>query len=477
LSLRSLKGEEPVAPPMLDEALQKKEAAERALAEKSAAARAESARSNIGLQEVRPMLPADSALVAFMRYDRTTVDTASTAITSRIVPSYIAFVIRSDREATVAVPLGSATRIESAVAAWREQVGGQMIAARTTVDPERAYRVAGAQLRRIIWTPIAARIAGVRHVFIVPDGAINLVSFASLPEGTNRYLIEEGPVIHYLSTERDLVLNDVPPSAGGLLAVGGPAFDEQVSSPAANARRSSCATLGYVHFEDLPGSRNEATEVATIWKSLSGGEAKLLSGRAATETAVKQAFVGRRVVHLATHGYFLNSRCASASIGSTRSVGGLALGTASLSTLMENPLLLTGLAFAGANLRSRSQDDDGLLTAEEVAGLNLQDTEWVVLSACDTGAGQIKAGEGVFGLRRAFQIAGARTIIMSLWSVEDQATRSWMRDLYDARFVRHFTTTEAVRAASLNAVRARRARGQSTHPFYWAGFVSAGDWR
>src|SRR5262245_57374137 len=121
--------------------------------------------------------------------------------------------------------------------------------------------------------------------------------------------------------------------------------------------------------------------------------------------------------------------------------------------------------------------DDGILTAEEVAGLNLQGTEWAVLSACDTGVGAITAGEGVFGLRRAFQIAGARTVIMSLWSVDDQATRAWMRALYRARFQRKLSTADALRAASLDVLRDRRARRLGTHPFYWAAFVGAGDWR
>jgi CHAT domain-containing protein len=141
---------------------------------------------------------------------------------------------------------------------------------------------------------------------------------------------------------------------------------------------------------------------------------------------------------------------------------------------------LSGLAFAGANLRSNARtdrNDDGILTAEEVTGLNLEGTEWVVLSACDTGTGQIKAGEGVFGLRRAFQIAGVRTVIMSLWSVEDQSTRTWMRALYIERFQKGASTADAVRNASVQVLQARRARSESTHPFYWAAFVAAGDWR
>ena len=134
---------------------------------------------------------------------------------------------------------------------------------------------------------------------------------------------------------------------------------------------------------------------------------------------------------------------------------------------------------AGANRRAqaRADEDDGILTAEEVASLDLHGVEWAVLSACDTGVGEIKAGEGVFGLRRAFQVAGARTVVMSLWSVEDQSTRAWMRALYEGRFERHLSTADAVHQASLTVLRDRRAKGQSTHPFFWAAFVAAGDWR
>src|SRR4029079_2870785 len=139
-----------------------------------------------------------------------------------------------------------------------------------------------------------------------------------------------------------------------------------------------------------------------------------------------------------------------------------------------NPLALSGLAFAGANVRAAAvTGDDGILTGEEVAGLNLQGSEWAVVSAFDTGLGEIRAGEGVFGLRRAFQIAGAKTVIMSLWSVDDEATRVWMRALYQGRLARHLDTADAVHEASLSVLRQRRAAHQSTHPFYWAAFVAA----
>jgi CHAT domain-containing protein len=141
-------------------------------------------------------------------------------------------------------------------------------------------------------------------------------------------------------------------------------------------------------------------------------------------------------------------------------------------------LLLSGLALAGANRRESAPDDgeDGILTAEEVASLDLSGVEWAVLSACETGIGQVQAGEGVLGLRRAFEVAGARTLILSLWPVEDAAAREWMRGLYEGR-LEGLTTAEAVRQASLKVIQRRRQAGRSAHPAFWGAFVATGDWR
>jgi CHAT domain-containing protein len=144
----------------------------------------------------------------------------------------------------------------------------------------------------------------------------------------------------------------------------------------------------------------------------------------------------------------------------------------------ESPLILSGLALAGANHRDQASlgEEDGILTAEEVTSLDLRGVQWVVLSACDTGLGRIEVGEGVLGLRRAFEIAGARTVIMSLWPVGDLATEEWMRDLYRARSA-GLLTAEAVRQAGLEVLRERRRAGADTHPSSWGAFVAAGDWR
>ena len=102
---------------------------------------------------------------------------------------------------------------------------------------------------------------------------------------------------------------------------------------------------------------------------------------------------------------------------------------------------------------------------------------WAVRSGCDSGVGEVRAGEGVFGLRRAFRLAGVGTLIMSLWPVEDEAARQWMEALYDGRFIKELGTAEAVQQASLQMLNERRQQGDTTHPFFWAPFVASGDWR
>jgi CHAT domain-containing protein len=374
-----------------------------------------------------------------------------------------------------------------------------------------SYRTAGAALRRRVWDPLGEHLKGAATAFVVPDGTLNVVSLAALPVGQMKYLLDEGPVIHYLTAERDLVASPSPSAVTqGLLAVGGAAFNDatlfaRTSKPApaplaatsstntvaslravsSDTLRTGCGALQSMQFTPLAGTSREVRDVAALWTDSS---ADVLEGHAATEQAFKQKAPGRRVIHLATHGFFLGNDCVQ--VGTTRSVGGLVTAQAkpasrpgqtkrSNAALTANPLLMSGLALAGANRRAAAgpDEDDGILTSEEVTALNLEGVEWAVLSACDTGLGEVKAGEGVFGLRRAFQVAGVRTVIMSLWPVDDQATRIWMRALYQGRLQKRLSTADAMHQASLSVLQNRRANHQSTHPFYWAAFVAAGDWR
>jgi CHAT domain-containing protein len=192
---------------------------------------------------------------------------------------------------------------------------------------------------------------------------------------------------------------------------------------------------------------------------------------------------GNRILHVATHGFFVNGKC-PAGLSGTRGIGLLlaADGEDAPQTKaqdLQNPLLLSGLALAGANTRERAQPDadDGILTAQEIAALDLSSVRWAVLSACETGTGEVLNGEGVLGLQRAFRVAGTRTLITSLWPVQDEATRRWMKAFYQAGVGSGLETIDAVRQASLTVLRERRERGEDTHPFYWAAFIASGDWR
>ena len=137
----------------------------------------------------------------------------------------------------------------------------------------------------------------------------------------------------------------------------------------------------------------------------------------------------------------------------------------------------SGLALAGANAREKalSGEDDGILTSEEIATLDLSTIDWAVLSACQTGLGEIHAGEGVLGLRRAFEVAGTRTVIMTLWKVNDQSAAMWMEALYEQRLRGRKSTADAVREATLQMLQAQRSRTGSAHPFHWGPFVAVGD--
>ncbi|HEY7185476.1 MAG TPA: CHAT domain-containing protein [Vicinamibacterales bacterium] len=450
---------------VLQEARGNSELAEQALAERSADFRSERSRAQIGLDEVKAALPDDSALVAFVRHDRTVLPDATKSSTqrsqsaSRVVSSYLALVTRKGRP-SVAVPIGPAYTI-----------------------------------------PVAPLLGDATRVFIVPDGTLNLVPFSALPVGQRSYMIERLPLVHYLSAERDVVPSPHEGGSGGhgLLALGGPAFDDatlfgggkgqpgsstKASSSLRGAGRSAdlpcdvALSVQAMTFPSLDGALQEVHELSRVWNTSAASHAeasRVLVGHEASEQTLKKEASLYRVLHLATHGFFLRDSCPPA-----RAVGGLvsASKNPSAGVPVENALLLSGLALAGANRRQAASpnEDDGILTAAEVASLNLGGVEWAVLSACDTGLGEIRAGEGVFGLRRAFQIAGVRTVIMSLWSVDDQATRNWMRVLYEGRFQKALDTADAVREASLTVLRSRRAKGQSTLAFYWAAFVAA-DWR
>lgn len=444
-----------------------------------------------GLAEIAGAIPEGDALVAYVRYralvDSLPSDSWNGAFTAR----YLAFV--NDTAGRVHVrPLGDAATIDSLVAVWRQEVSFRGTGSPLPGAREAAYREAAEPLRQRVWDPLVPLVAGAGRVFVVPDGSLHVVDLATLPTDDG-YLIEGASTFHTLTTERDLLCCNGADDGrrGGLFALGNPDFDapgaallarvdgETNPSPGASdglpfrGPSSTCEELKSLRFTPLSASAEEVRDIARLWRrALETREVApdapidIVTGPDAREELFKaRAGDGYRIIHVATHGFFLGDACPS-SAGS-----GLSLG--------DSPLAHAGLGLAGANLRGANDGavDDGILTAEEIGTLALDGVEWVVLSACDTGLGRNQSGEGVLGLRRAFQIAGAGSVIMSLWPVRDDLTRSWMQALYRARLMDGRSTAAAVRDAGRSLLESRRERGASTHPFYWAGFVASGGWR
>lgn len=414
------------------------------------------------------------ALVSYVRFNfRGAADRSRT-------PHYAASILKAKDELPTWVNLGPAAEVDRLIEAWHAHFDPGRLNAATPG----AFRAPGQALRQALWDPVADHLDGSKTAYIVPDSAVHLVSLTGLPVEQDAYLIDEGWLFHYLTAERDLMgIHDSSPSdSRGLLVVGNPAFNRRKNPASATTYRGQvpdCKGFRSRAFATLPGTSEEARVVKKLWAEEVGEPIEFLTGRKATEAKLKNSVSGHRVLHLATHGFFLGRDCAPGS-EALRGIGSMSPRRRPEEIEepnIENPLLLSGLILAGANHRTAGEDvdgEDGVLTAEEIGTLDLRGVELAVLSACETGAGSATEGEGMFGLRRAFLLAGARTVVTNLWQVEDRNARIWIERLYQERFVAGRPIPEAMHTASQHVLDLRRKAGLDTHPFYWAGWLAAG---
>jgi len=423
---------------------------------------------DVDADAVAAELPADSALVEFVRFGRVSFPGPG----GQPVRTYAAFVLHSCEPRTVTlVELGAAADIEVMVGGYRRALSetvrsGSVIVARAPGAPRRVE----AQLRETLFDPLLPALGGVRRIFLAPAAELSRLPFQTLPVGNGRRLVDDYS-ISYLSVGRDLLRFSASargwPAAPVILA--DPAFDlTQAEEPPpwspGTGSRSRELPRGLRPFSRLPGARREGDTVA----GLLGTQA--LVGDHALKARV-ESVRSPVVLHFATHGFSLPGRPPAGDVdsGAPATVrAGAPPGEAAL----ENPLLRCGLALAGANtwLRTGSvhaDAGDGILSGEDAAALDLGDTELVVLSACDTGLGDVHVDEGVLGLPRAFLLAGAKTVVMSLWTVPDDQTYLLMTKMY-ARLLAGVPRAQALREAQL-AVKAR-----FPDPAYWGGFVCVG---
>jgi CHAT domain-containing protein/tetratricopeptide (TPR) repeat protein len=416
-------------------------------------------------------------------------------------PHYEAFVLtvaaRPPGYAVARVDLGPAAPIERAVRGWRDAIEG---------DGTASERSGAAAVRQLVWDKVEPFLTGRHTVVVVPEGDLTRVPWAALPgKAADTFLVEERGVCTAVHGQHlyDLLTRD-PPGRDAFLVVGGVRYDARPRGlvEAASSRAPALSPGPRQKWEFLPGTLLEAEAVAAAWK---GKAPEVLIGAQADKAAVCARMPGARFVHLATHGYFADREFASA-IRHDPARDVFAAGGA----IGRNPLLLSGLALAGANPPAEStpatRSGGGILTGEEVVDLNLSGAELVVLSACDTARGGSAGGEGVYCLQRAFSLAGARATVATLWRVNDAAASLLMSEFYSNLWVKKLPKLEALRQAQVAVLRSpervasqeKRLRGElasrglgakseplsaggrstgRTPPALWAAFVLAGDFR
>ncbi|HUK90227.1 MAG TPA: CHAT domain-containing protein, partial [Blastocatellia bacterium] len=464
------------------------------------------------IEAVRAALPSGSALVEFAIY-RPPELTASPSQRSFQPARYVAYILRPTGEISWK-DLGEAAPLDEAVERFRAALR----------DPNR--RDVDAVSRAVdqkLMQPIRPLLGGASHLLISPDGQLSLIPFAALLDENRRFLVERYSM-SYLTSGSDLLRpRPAVASGAGPLVIADPLFGEPASSskPASNASppdvpspsahaaaagdgkrlesrfgaepeagsqsartseaklQSEAPDLSEVYFAPLGPTAEEAKAIGALFP-----DATILTGARATKEAIKQSINhsgAPRILHIATHGFFLPDRPAAGGVvgkrapaSETNKVRAPAENSFAnpLESPAENPLLRSGLALAGANFRKSDRDDTGILTALEASGLNLWGSKLVVLSACDTGVGQVRNGEGVYGLRRAFVLAGAEALVMSLWPVSDYVTRELMIAYYK-NLNAGLGRSESLRRVQLEMLGRKNRR----HPFYWASFIQSGDWR
>jgi len=347
----------------------------------------------------------------------------------------------------------------------------------------------GTELRKRLWEPLAAHLEGVKVVLVSPDGPLHGLPWSALPgshPGTflvHEYAFAVVPVpqlLPELLRGKPRLANQQP----SLLLAGGIDFGQE-NTREEEARAGKLPPVPV--YRPLPGTESEVNDLEKRFRrTFPQAPPPLVLGEdQATKQAILAAAPAHRFLHLATHGFFagesessilLAERRAALERGDLRLLAGVA---------GRHPGLLSGLVFAGVN-RSDRRPEETILTALEAADLELGQVELVVLSACNTGRGQVAGGEGVLGLQRAFQLAGARSVVASLWRVPDEETHQLMREFYRRVWSdKPVPRAEALRQAQLWMLENWKPRGGLERPapqgppppYVWAAFVLSGDWR
>jgi CHAT domain-containing protein/Tfp pilus assembly protein PilF len=434
----------------------------------------------IELDAVRKRIAADAVLIEMARFEVHDFRVRGKSGRWRTT-RYAAWVIPPEGEGErdiELVDLGEAAALEAAIEESRSLLSRAPERCRELGEPD-AERELVTKMRTLadeLWQPLAPHVGSAKKIILSPDSALWLVPWAALPLGDDHYLVEDVE-LQYVVSGRDLLAEHRPSQGTGRsLILADPDFDllprdaeselrrlvPQAVDPAPGDTRGALVTTRLPHVNRLPGTGAEAALVAPKLERYTHVAPDVRTNRQALEGVLKWLPESRpspEVIVLSTHGYFLPDGTLSLADGQP------------LSLALQNPLLRCGLLLAGCNQPHAAGQDDGVLTGLEIVGLDLRGTRLVVLSACETGVGQIHSGEGVAGIRQAFQLAGAASVVATLWQVPDRESVQLMSTFFENL---EETAPSALREAQLALIRGRRERFEAAHPFFWAAFTVTG---
>ena len=425
----------------------KEETLERQLAAKSSTFQRQT--QAITVEAISKKIPPKALLVEFVVYKDHYRNTKYAAVTVNSDGDYQWF------------PLGSASEIDNLSVQFIQQLSSRQ-----------PYEETATKLYQKIIKPLQSKLAGKRHVLISPDGQLNLIPFEALID--QQHLVEQYQ-LSYLSSGRDLLQYDSSepyknPSSIVAFPTYGKATEtlESITSIASQGEKSRAIDVYTAAWSKLPGTKSEAKSI----RKLLGKKTNVVLEEDATELYIK-SLESPKILHIATHGFFLSD--IETSDGDTRGQKPIAIQQRvkpTPSTSSAESLVRSGLVLASVYQQRSGKGQDGVLTAKEFASLELMGTRLVTLSACETGVGAVKNGQGVFGLRRSMVLSGAETSLMSLWKVSDEGTKNLMQKYYK-RLNKKEGRSDALRSIQLELLQSKRY----SHPFYWAAFVVSGDWK
>ncbi len=421
----------------------------------------------VAIEAVQKQIPTDAVLIELFRYSpfnpKAALDKDKWGN-----PRYVAYILHSQGEPKW-VDLGEAATLEPSIQTFRQAIGRNPKNPDRDSDPQLTIaevKQSARELDKKLMQPIRPLLGNARHLLISPDSQLNLIPFAALVDEQNRFLLETYDIT-YLSSGRDLLhlkrtginlQNPVlfsDPDFGNpsdkLIGLIGRNPCESKIAPRDKEKGEEITPLVNIIFCPIPNVAAETNAILTLLP-----QSRLLSHSQATKAAAKQ-LRSPSILHFATHGFFLPDPP----------------NTNPDTPIRQNPLSRSALVLANFNQRQSCSDSDsncnGLLTAQDVTTIDLRGTKLVFLSTNETGLGEVINGEGVYGLRRAFTLAGAESQVMSLWKVNDQTTRELVESYY-----KNLKANQG-RSQSLKTIQLDLLK-KYQYPYYWAAFISSGDW-